>query len=171
MVSLEVNQNVVYESLKYAKQKQIDTFLVCSPAEKCSKDMIEIADSIILNKREFNHIFKANVMTLHDTEKALVEFLGKKKRMLITLGSQGAVLMDDGQIFSSKALKVKAVDAIGAGDALAGAYIGSLSNDFAPQKALSIGCIAGALAVTKVGPQTSSHTMQEVLDIYQNNYQ
>jgi len=39
MVSLEVNQNVVYESLKYAKQKQIDTFLVCSPAEKCSKDI------------------------------------------------------------------------------------------------------------------------------------
>ena len=86
------------------------------------------------------------------------------------MGSKGAVLLDGKEVFTAKAMKVDAVDTIGAGDALAGAYAGSLANKFPPQKALSIGCIAGALAASKIGPQTSTHSMQDVLNLYQTHY-
>ena len=73
-------------------------------------------------------------------------------------------------IFTARALKVDAVDPIGAGDALTGAYAGSLALGFPPLKALSIGCIAGALAASKPGPQSSGHTLQDVLELYNTHY-
>ncbi len=170
LVSLEINPDAALQAIESAKEKGIETFLIPSPAENCTPDMLALADALILNQREAAIVLDLKVENLADAAVKLASFNGKKNRILLTMGSQGAVLLDGEDIFTARALKIDAVDPIGAGDAFTGAYAGCLAQGFPPQKALSIGCIAGALAASKPGPQSSSHTLQDVLDLYNTHY-
>lgn len=171
LVSLEINPTAVMAAFNSAKGKNIESVLIPSPVENCTNEMYDTADSLILNQREFLHIFDINIEDPFEATSKLMSLKGIKQRILITFGKKGAALLDRDEVFLSEALKVDAVDAVGAGDALAGAFVGSLAIGFHPQKALSIGCIAGALATSRVGPQTSQHSMSDVLELYKKHYQ
>lgn len=170
MVSLEINQEAVLTAMENARKRGIEILLIPSPVENCTTEIYKMADSLILNKREARILLDLHINDRSDDIQQINSLIGKKKRILITLGNRGAVLIDSKTIHKSKAMKAEALDTTGAGDALAGAFVGSLANGFSPKKALSIGCIAGAIAVSEVGPQSSSHTLEDILDIYEKNY-
>lgn len=171
LVSLEINLEAVRSALIVSRTNDLESVLIPSPVENCKQDIIDLSDSIILNTREFDTIFDLKVTNLSDAEKQLSKLKGMKKRILVTLGKYGAALLDNNKIFLSEAMKVKSIDSVGAGDALAGAFIGCLVRGVPSAKALSIGCIAGALVTSKAGPQSSQHTFSDVQEIYQEYYE
>lgn len=83
-------------------------------------------------------------------------------KVVITLGSLGA-LLDDGQVCEVvPAKRVKAVDATAAGDVYNGALCAALAEGCTLREAMEFATKASAISVTRVGAQPSIPTREEV---------
>ena len=81
----------------------------------------------------------------------------------VTHGAEGAVLIEDGvEVARAAPPKVDAVDGTAAGDAFTACLVVSLLEGREREEALRRACIAGALAASKLGAQTSLPTAEEV---------
>ena len=81
----------------------------------------------------------------------------------VTHGAEGAVLLDDGtEVARAAPPKIEAVDGTGAGDAFTACLVVSLLEGREREDALHRACIAGALAASRFGAQTSLPTAAEV---------
>ena len=81
----------------------------------------------------------------------------------VTHGPEGAVLLDDGvEVARATPPAVEAVDGTAAGDAFTACLVVSLLEDRGREEALRRACIAGALAASRFGAQTSLPTKEEV---------
>jgi ribokinase len=81
----------------------------------------------------------------------------------VTHGAEGAVLLDGGEeIARATPPPVEAVDGTGAGDAFTACLVVSLLEQRSHEEALRRACIAGALATSRFGAQTSMPTAEEV---------
>ena len=81
----------------------------------------------------------------------------------LTLGAEGAVLLEDGEEVARAAPpQVEAVDGTAAGDAFTACLLVSLLEDRGREEALRRACAAGALAASRLGAQPSLPTAAEV---------
>ena len=79
----------------------------------------------------------------------------KIKNLVITRGSNGAIMIDKKNIFYCPAFIGNAVDKIGAGDAMLSIITVCLYNNFDKQLSLFLGCIAGYFSVKNLGNKKS----------------
>jgi len=93
-----------------------------------------------------------------------LEALGERRGLVcLTLGAEGAVLLEDGEEVARAAPPaVEAVDGTGAGDAFTACLVVSLLEGRPRDESLSRACAAGALAASRFGAQTSLPTAEEV---------
>ena len=93
-----------------------------------------------------------------------LETLGRRDGLVaLTLGAEGAVLLEDGEeVAKAASPTVDAVDGTGAGDAFTACLVVSLVEGRRPEDALRRACVAGALAASRLGAQTSLPTAAEV---------
>jgi ribokinase len=81
----------------------------------------------------------------------------------VTLGAEGAVLLDDGEeIARATPPAVDAVDGTAAGDAFTACLLVSLLEGRSEDEALARACAAGALAASRFGAQPSLPTAAEI---------
>ena len=81
----------------------------------------------------------------------------------LTLGAEGAVLLDDGEAVARAAPpRVDAVDGTAAGDAFTACLLVSLLEGRSEEEALQRACAAGAVAASRFGAQPSLPTAAEV---------
>lgn len=81
----------------------------------------------------------------------------------VTLGSEGAVLLDDGEeVARAASPPVDAVDGTAAGDAFTACLVVSLLDGLDQEDALERACAAGALAASRFGAQPSLPTAVEI---------
>ncbi|HEY8316766.1 MAG TPA: ribokinase [Gaiellaceae bacterium] len=81
----------------------------------------------------------------------------------VTLGAEGAILMEDGkEVARAAPPPVDAVDGTAAGDAFTACLVVSLLENRSRDEVLRRACIAGALAASRFGAQTSLPTAKEV---------
>ena len=121
------------------------------PLERCAV--------LIVNETE-----AAALAGTEDLDRAL-DVLSKRlpdTRLVLTLGSKGAVLQHGSQQFSAQALNVEVVDTTGAGDTFVGYFLAALIDGLGDQSALQRACAAAALAVTKAGATPSIPMADEV---------
>lgn len=83
------------------------------------------------------------------------------RTVIITLGSQGAVVVADAAVHHVPACRVIAVDTTAAGDAFTGALAVAVGAGASFDEAVRQGAAAGALAATRVGAQPSLPTRAE----------
>jgi len=84
----------------------------------------------------------------------------------VTLGAEGAVLLDDGEeVARAEPPKVNVVDGTGAGDAFTACLLVALLEERDPPEALERACAAGALAASRPGAQPSLPTTAEIEEI------
>jgi len=101
-------------------------------------------------------------------EDASFEFLAGKLRetgaaaVVITLGADGALVADAAGITKVPAYKVDAVDTTGAGDAFVGAMATELANGATLAEAVSFATAMSAVAVQRMGAQSSYANRAEV---------
>jgi len=85
----------------------------------------------------------------------------------VTLGAEGAILLEDGEEIARAAPpEVEVVDGTGAGDAFTACFLVSLLEEREPQEALERACVAGALAASRFGAQPSLPTAAEIDAIF-----
>ncbi|MDO5574373.1 MAG: ribokinase [bacterium] len=83
-------------------------------------------------------------------------------KILLTLGSKGAIYCIKGQQFIQTAMKVDAVDTTAAGDTFTGYFLDSVLRGLSVEKALQRATAASALAVTRPGAAASIPMNAEV---------
>jgi ribokinase len=84
----------------------------------------------------------------------------------LTLGPEGAVLLEDGEEVARAAPpRVDAVDGTAAGDAFTACMVVSLLEGRDREESLRRSCAAGAIAASRLGAQPSLPTAAEIDDI------
>ena len=84
------------------------------------------------------------------------------KKVVITLGSEGALLYEDGKAEIIPARKVEAVDTTAAGDVYNGAMCAALAEGMSLRESLRFATKASAISVSRVGAQPSIPSRTEV---------
>jgi ribokinase len=93
-----------------------------------------------------------------------LEALGERHGLVcLTLGAEGAVLLEDGEeVARAEPPAIEAVDGTAAGDAFTACLVVSLLEGRPREQSLRRACAAGALAASRFGAQTSLPTAEEV---------
>jgi len=84
-------------------------------------------------------------------------------RIVMTLGSKGALLHFQGKTHTQKANSVNAVDTTGAGDTFVGYFLASVIEGLDEPSCLQRACAAAELSVMKAGAAPSIPTRDELL--------
>ena len=95
--------------------------------------------------------------------------LSPSTRLVLTLGAEGALLLDRDGCISQPAFPVRAVDTTGAGDSFTGYLLAGLLQRMSRQDALRYAAAAAALAVTRPGAAPSIPTREETLRFLSEN--
>lgn len=82
-------------------------------------------------------------------------------QLIITLGEEGAIGVDEGKVFTVRCPMVDAIDTTGAGDTFSGALAASLARDCPFRQAVEYAA-AAAISVTRAGAQSSIPTRDEI---------
>lgn len=102
------------------------------------------ADSLFLNETEAEALFGRGA------EKALAS-LKPKIPVYLKIGKHGSILFLHGKAHRIPAMKAKAIDTTGAGDAYAAGVLYGLSRKYTPLGSARIGCMLATKVVQKVG--------------------
>lgn len=97
-----------------------------------------------------------------DVGTALATVAGRPVELIVTLGEEGAICVTDTAEIRERAPHVDVVDAAGAGDALAGAYLAARLRNESPARALEGAVVAAALSCTATGCALSYPTAAAV---------
>ena len=152
----ELPQEFAIAAFKSAKVKNAITILNPAPAVKLSPELIELSDWIIPNQIEFYSL--ASKIPGGDLVKQ-IENLYPDKNLLVTLGSDGAILRTkNGEIIKVTAPKTEVIDTTGAGDAFVGAFAAALNAGKELQIALEFAINFASNSVGKKGAQSSYPT-------------
>ncbi|MDD3021075.1 MAG: ribokinase [Alphaproteobacteria bacterium] len=146
-----------------AKKNGATTIINLAPVVKLSDLFLQNLDFLIVNEHEADALgADIGVESEDKTSFAKEMFERYAVSTIVTLGGDGAICCHDGKIMKVSALKVKAVDTIGAGDAFVGYFCAALDKGQTIESALSAASIAGSLACTKIGAQSALPSMEDV---------
>jgi sulfofructose kinase len=99
----------------------------------------------------------------HDPERALGKLRARHQGWLcVTLGTDGAMLLDGDRLHQVPAVEIEAVDTTGAGDVFRAGFIYALLQKQSPSRILRFAAAAAALSCTREGAITSLPRLEEV---------
>lgn len=84
--------------------------------------------------------------------------------VILTLGTRGAMVLENGRLIKQKSYPCQAVDTTGAGDTFSGYFLASVLRGEGCERALELASKASSLAVRKTGAAEAVPMLQEVLD-------
>ena len=144
---------------------QACTGLFClnpAPAQTLPAELLERVDLLIPNRSELSMLAGRDEIVRNDDVPAAARAIRPDGTTVVTLGSDGAMLISPESVEWYEAFPVEAVDPTGAGDAFCGALAYSLSRGHDIETAVAFASAAAALVVTRAGAQVGMPTLSEV---------
>lgn len=133
-----------------------------APERALPGDLLAGVDVLVPNRGELASLTNtAEPDSMEDVASAASR-LRVSGAVAVTLGGDGALLVEDGRSEKYPAPDVEAVDATGAGDAFCGALAFRLSQGSELRDAVSFAVAAGAVAVGGLGAQQALPTLDQV---------
>lgn len=166
VVQLEINHDIVAYALKVAKEMGIKTILNPAPAAHLPQEVLALADFITPNETELEILSGNQGATVIDKAKSLVT--SDTQTVIVTMGSQGAQIVQKDYAEQVGTFKVDVVDTTGAGDAFNAGLAVALAEGKSLQEAVRFASATAALCVTRPGTAKSMPQRHEVDNLLKN---
>lgn len=164
LVQLEINYDMVAYALKVAKEVGITTILNPAPAGHLPENVVALADYITPNETELETLSGNAGGTVIDNARALITT--DHQTVVVTMGSQGAQIVQKDYAELIGTFNVDVVDTTGAGDAFNGSLAVALAEGKSLKDAVKFANATAALCVTRLGTAPSMPQRSEVDDLY-----
>lgn len=161
LLQLEVPVDAVTEAAEAAGGLVI---LNPAPAQALTSRVLESVDVLVPNETELALLSGSPVATSFDEIVDQARLL-PAARTVVTLGAQGALLVDESHVHHQPAPQVSAVDTTAAGDSFCGALADVLAEGGSLTDAMAWGVMVGAATTLRFGAQSSLPTAGEVADL------
>jgi ribokinase len=158
LVQLEVPVEIVEEAARLAAGTLI---LNPAPAAPLSGELLRRVDVLVPNRSELVALAGGGVVSGDEAALAAASLEGPGA-VIVTLGAEGALVVDGTTTVHVPALPVEAVDTTAAGDAFCGALADALVRGADSVEATRWAVRVAAAAVGRAGAQTSLPTRDEV---------
>ncbi|ATA25905.1 ribokinase [Brenneria goodwinii] len=163
LVQLESPLETVAAAAKVAHEHHTAVILNPAPACELPDDLLSLVDIITPNETEAQRLTGIAVRTEEDAARASRVLHDKGiATVLITLGSRGVWLSEEGNGQRIPGYPVQAVDTIAAGDTFNGALVTALLENQPMSAAVKFAHAAAAIAVTRPGAQPSVPWREEI---------
>jgi ribokinase len=158
LLQLEIPLPAVRQAVEMAHQHGAVVVLNPAPAQPLETDLYARCDYVIPNDNELK------LLTGSGSGKPVIAMAEALQNMgarsvVVTLGSEGVLILEDACRKSLPSHNVAVVDTTAAGDAFLGAFAVALTRGHSVYDAAAWGNAAGALAVTHSGAQPSLPTL------------
>ncbi|MCF8379305.1 MAG: ribokinase [Bacteroidales bacterium] len=163
LMQLEIPIETVEYAAELAFQKGIKVILNPAPARTLSDRLLKSLYIITPNNGEAEILSGIKVNSWESAKKAAEVIHAKgAKIVVITLGSMGALVYENGVFHQVEATKVMAVDTTAAGDTFSGALSVGVSEGKSIVDAVKFAAKASAITVTRMGAQSSIPRLSEL---------
>lgn len=162
VLQLEIPLDTVRKAAELGKQAGAKVILNAAPAQRLPDKLLESVDILVVNESEalgLTGVLPDSPEMALEVARVLSE---KTPTVVITLGEQGAVWVGPEGSGHQPVLKIQALDTTGAGDAFIGALATAICEGKPLPQAVQHGCVAGALATTRFGAQSSLPWREDV---------
>ena len=147
LTQFENNPEIVQYAVKKAKEKGMTVILNPAPVNKFDDHYYQYIDYLVPNEHELEQL-----SGIKDQIEACKLLLNKgAKNIIVTLGENGSMLVNEKEIIKVAPHKVNAVDTTAAGDSYLGALAFKLSNNCSIKEAMEFASLASSKTVTKKG--------------------
>jgi ribokinase len=168
----EIPLPAVTAFFRHARAAGATTILNPAPAVEFGRDLLELADILILNESELGLLAKTELRD-DDDEARFIQAAGSLQTspgtiICVTLGKRGALALVDGKPLIISGRAVSAVDTTGAGDCFVGALAARLACGASIRDALDYANAAASIAVQRMGAAPSMPTAKEVEAVLAN---
>lgn len=152
--------NVTAEAIREGAKRGLKVVFNPAPMDAAVPGYpLECVDIFILNETEAHGL---TGKTEPEDIRADMTRRFPKAATVLTLGSKGAMFFDSGSRIHQAATAVKAIDTTAAGDTFTGFFLAELAKSDDPARALSLGCRAAAICVTRPGASDSIPLRREL---------
>lgn len=163
IIQFEIPLDVVFYTIDMAKTFEKKIFLNPAPAQKIPDAILKKIDYIIPNETEATIITGVQVKDLNTAKRAVENLINRgSKSVILTLGENGSLVVSEKEMTRLPAYNINVVDTTAAGDAYVAAFALGILRNFTEKRAAEYANIAGALASTKLGAQSSLPTRKDI---------
>ena len=163
LMQLEIPLQTVEYAARKAFGKGVKVVLNPAPARSLPKELFRHLYMVTPNRIEAEMLTGIKIANDADVEKVAEEICAMGvKNVIITLGSKGCLIREEGVSYRIDAFKVEPIDTTAAGDTFNGALCVGLSEGMDSKQAAVMASKASSIAVTRMGAQSSIPYREEL---------
>lgn len=156
LLQLEIPMETVLAAARIAYKAGIYVVLNPAPASPIPDELFKYVSLFIPNETELAKYSGVDTDSIEDVRKAAQIMISKGvKGLVVTLGSRGSMIFDNGESHVVEAKKVKVMDTTAAGDTFCGGICVALSEGKSLEEAVVFATSASAITVQHMGAQCS----------------
>jgi len=171
LTQLETTVDAVFATKELAQKYNKPFILNPAPYQSLPIEIFDGIDYVTPNETEAEQFTGIAVNTIEDCRLAAAKFFEMGvKNVIITLGIRGAYFTDGKEELMIPAIKMKAVETTGAGDAFNGGFAAAVSEGMSIKKALQFATCTAAISVTRLGSSPSMPYREEILALMEKEF-
>ncbi|MBN2292838.1 MAG: ribokinase [Pirellulales bacterium] len=163
VMQYEIPEETIKYVIDYANKKTIPVLWNFAPARTFDLSYTSKINTLVVNELEAGYLAQMTIETEHDVEPTASKLLkGGIENVIITLGQNGAILVNGDETVRVPAFEVDAVDTTAAGDTFCGSFAVAYVEGKSFKEALRFASAASAICVTRMGAQPSVPKRKEI---------
>lgn len=171
LTQFETTVEAVLAAKELAHKYHKPIILNPAPYVNVSADVFNGVDYVTPNETEAEQFTGIKVDSVEDCRRAAEKFFEMGvKNVVITLGIRGVYFTDGKRELTVPAVKVKALETTGAGDAFNGGLATALAEGADIETALKFATCTSAISVTRLGSSPSMPYREEILELLQKEF-
>ena len=162
VLQFEIPMETIAYTVQFAKKNGIQCIVNPAPAQPIDAKLLNAANYFIPNESEAEVITGLPVQSVDEAKKCAAALLQQGfGKVILTLGSRGALLASDSSSELIAPFTVTPVDTTGAGDAFIGSFAVFLGAGLPEKEAVTRANLYAGLSTMRVGTQKSFPTNAE----------